>query len=124
MSRHAIEEVEYMEDGVLVKTVTDSKTARAIGKYKNIYQCVQSFTVTKHQLTSQYADKGFVREAILAQSRRLKILCIKDYVPNVPEYIIDPQYQCGILNKKTNKVERVEGGVELLYYKLFRGHVK
>jgi hypothetical protein len=124
MSRQAIEEVEYMEDGVLVKTVTDSKTARAIGKYKSIYHCVQSFTVTKHQLPSQYADKGFVREAILAQSRRLKILCIKDYVPNVPEYIIDPQYQCGILNTKTKEFERVEGGVELLYYKLFRGHVK
>lgn len=124
MSRPAIEEVEYMEDGVLVKTITDSKTARAIGRYNNIYHCVQSFTVTKHQLPSQYADKGFVREAIMAQSRRLKILCLKDFVPNVSEDIIDPQYQCGILNKKTNEVERVEGGVELLYYKLFRGRVK
>lgn len=124
MSRYAMEEVEYMEDGVLVKTVTDAKTARAIGRYKNIYHCAQSFSVTTYQLPSQLADQGFVREAILAQSRKLKILCLKDYLPNVPEYICDPHYQCGILNKKTQEFERIVSGVDILYYKLFRGRIK
>jgi len=122
MSRQAVREVEFYTEGKLVKTVTDAKTAQAIGMYKDIYNKVQYFQVTLHKLTPRRI--GFVREVIVAESHRLKIYCTKEYLPDVPEVLSGVQYDCGILNKKTEKIEQVGGGVPLLYYKLFREHVK
>lgn len=126
MSKTATREVEYFDDnGQIVKTVTDAATARAIGRYKNVYNTIQSFDVALvNNMPSKYESQGFAREVIVAQSHRLKIVCIKDFIPNISELIVNPRYECGILNKKTNEFERVDGGVELLYYKLFRGHTK
>ena len=122
MSRQAVREVEYIEDGKLVKTVTDATTARAIGRYKDVYNKIESFNISAHLLPSKL--QGYVRDVLIARSRRLRIVCIKEHPQNISEKHIDSKYECGILNTKTNEFERVEGGVELLYYKLFRGHVK
>ena len=122
MSRPAIRNVEFYTDGKLVKTVTDAETARAIGKYNDIYNKINSFSITATKLEPK--RPGFVREAILARSHRLKIVCVKEYLPNVPEIMNGAQYQCGILNTRSNKFEQVDGGVQVLYYKLFRGWTK
>lgn len=122
MSRTATKEVEFYTEGELVKTVTDKETARAIGIYKDVYNKIESFNITSHILPAKRL--GFVREAYQAKSHRLKILCFKEYLPNVPEELDAAHYECGILNTKTDKFERIDGGVQVLFYKLFRGRTK
>lgn len=122
MSNIAIKQVEYYTEGRLVKTETDAETARAIAAYKNVYNNINSFDMVSSTLPPKHV--GFTREAIVAQSRRLKIVCIKEYLPNVPETIASPRYECGILNTKTGKFESVSGIVPMLYYKLFSEHTK
>ena len=125
MSKPATKEVEYMSEGQLIKATVDKKTAADIGQYKSIYNCVQSFEVGLVDNTpSKYKDQGFLREILVAESPRLKIVCIKDFYPNVSELYISPRYECGIVNKKTNDFKRVTSGVDSLYYKLFRDRVK
>ena len=130
MSKPAIREVEFFTDGQLVKTVTDAETARAIGTYKDVYNKIQSFDISTQSGPSN--RPGFVREVYFAQSHRLKIVCIKEFLPDVPEILNGARYECGILNKKSDKLEvvkknefeRFSGGVPMLYYKLFRGRIK
>ena len=130
MSRRAIREVEFFTEGKLVKTVTDAETARAISFYKSVYNQITSFNIVARDLPPK--REGFVRIARQAQSHSLRILCIKEYMPNVPEFMSGATYDCGILNRKTNqtalvpdyKIERHYGGVPMLYYKLFREHIK
>ena len=130
MSRPDTKEVEFITDGQTIKTVTDKETARAIGMYKDIYNKIQNFDISSRMLPSKRV--GFVREVFCAQSHRLKIVCIKEYVPNVPEIVASPRYECAILNTKSDKfemvknteIERLSGGVPSLYYKLFCGRTK
>ena len=130
MSKQAIREVEFITEGEHVKTVTDAETARAIGMYKDVYNKIESFDITSTTLPAKRA--GFIREAFQAKSHRLKILCFKEYLPNMPEDLDGAQYECGILNMKSNKVELVTsaaierhyGGVAMLYFNLFRGRTK
>lgn len=111
--------VSFFTDGKLVELETDVKTARAIGMYKDVYNKIQNFDISSRIIPGKH--DGFVREAIVAQSRKLKIVCTKEYLPNVPEALNAARYECGILNTKTNKFEPVGGGVPQLYYKLFHG---
>ncbi len=122
MSKTATREVEFYTEGELVKTVTDAETARAIGMYKDVYNKIQSFDITTCILPPKRV--GFTRVAIQAKSHKLRILCIKEYLKNAPEILDGAQYECGILNMKSDKFERVDGGVPMLYYKLFSEHIK
>jgi hypothetical protein len=130
MSKQATREVEFYTDGELVKTVTDKETARAIGAYKDVYNKIQSFDITSCILPGK--RDGFVRHAIQAKSPKIKILCIKEYMPNMPEEFDGAQYQCGIMHTKTKQtevvangaLERHYGGIPMLYYKLFNEHTK
>lgn len=125
MSKTATKEVEYVSDGQTIKATVDKKTAAAIGQYKSVYNAIQSFDITLcNDMPSKYQNAGFKREVIVAQSRRLKIVCIKDFAPNVPESVIAPYYECGIMNIKTKDYEAVNGIVPMLYYKLLRGRAK
>lgn len=130
MSKQTIREVEFYTEGQRVKVVTDAKTARAIGMYKDVYNKIQSFDITTKTLPAK--RPGFVRVAIQAQSHWLRILCTKEYIPNVPEILNGAQYECGILNRKSDHAEMVSpgaierhyGGVPMLYWKLFRERIK
>ena len=117
-----LKNVEFYSDGELIKMVTDAETARAIGMYNDVYNKIQYFTITSQ--TMKPRREGFVREAFIAQSHRLKIMCTKEYLPNVPQILNGAQYECGILNTKSNKFEMVGGGVQVLYYNLFRERTK
>lgn len=122
MSKQAVKEVEFFADGELIRTTTDPETARDIGMYKDIYNKIEHFTITSRILTPKRA--GFVRKAIQAQSHRLRIVCIKEYLPNVPEILDASECECGILNRKTQEYHEVKGGVQDLYYNLFNGRIK
>jgi len=117
-----LKQVEFYSGGELVKMVTDAETARAIGTYKDIYNKINCFIITSYMLKPR--REGFVREAFIAQSHKLKIMCTKEYLPNVPQILDGARYECGILNTKSNKLEMVHGGVQVLYYNLFREHTK
>lgn len=122
MSRTATKEVEFYTEGKLVQTVTDAETARFIGIYKDVYNKIQSFDIKSCLLPA--SREGFIRQAFQAKSHRLKIVCFKEYLPNVPEEFDAAHYECGILNTKTDKFERIDGGVQVLFYNLFCGHTK
>lgn len=130
MSRQATREVEFYTEGKLVKTVTDAETARAIGCYKDVYNKITRFDITACPMPAK--RDGFTRIVIQAQSHGLRILCSKEYIPNVPEILDGAQYECVILNRKNNTVdtvpnnviERHYGGVPMLYYKLFSGRIR
>ena len=114
--------VEFYDNGELIKMVTDAETARAIGQFKDICNKIHCFAITSYTLKPR--REGFVREAFVAQSHKLKIMCTKEYLPNVPQILNGARYECGILNTKSNKLEMVHGGVQVLYYNLFREHTK
>ena len=131
MSRPAKREVSFYTEGMLVETITDYETAKAIRQYKSVYNQIGSYKIASTFLNSPTDDR-FVYEAIQAQSRRLRILCIKKYIPNVPESCDGATYECGIFHLKSKTKELVKkdpvaryyGGVPMLYYKLFREHMK
>ena len=122
MSKQAIRHVEFYSGGKLIKTTTDAETARAIGMYKDVYNKIEHFEITSRILIPKRS--GFVRKAFQAQSPRLRIICIKEYLPNVPEILQGATYECGIINKKTQEYQIVQGGVETLYYELFNEHIR
>lgn len=122
MSKHETKQVEFFIDGKLVQTDVDPETARAISKYKDVYNCVQSFEIATCNVPAR--RDGFIREAVQATSRKLKIVCTKEYNPNIPETVAPPRYECGILNTKSQQFEAFSGVVPMLYYKLFSGRIK
>lgn len=131
MSKPAKREVSFYTEGMLVETVTDRETARAIRQYKSVYNQIDSYSIASTFLNYNNKD-GFVYKAIQAQSRRLRILCIKKYIPNVPETCDDATYECAIFHRKNQTkeliqntaIEKYYGGVPMLYYKLFSEHIK
>ena len=122
MSNSKEKAVQFYTEGELVETVTDPATARLIGIYKDVYNKIDSFKITSRILIPKRT--GFTRKAIQAQSTRLRILCTKEYIPNVPEVMDGAIYECGILNLKTNVYQAIDNGVQTLFYKLFSEHVK
>lgn len=122
MSRQSLRNVEFYTEGKLVKTVTDTETARAIEAYKKVYNTIDKFHITSRTIPAERDD--FVQTAILAQSGDLQIICVKEYLPDVPEIIDGAQYSCGISNSKGGKFKNIGGGVPVLYYKLFHGRTK
>ena len=122
MSNSKEKAVQFYTEGELVETVTDPATARLIGIYKDVYNKIGSFKITSRILMPKRT--GFTRKAIQAQSTRLRILCTKEYIPNVPEVMDGAVYECGILNLKTNVYQPIDNGVQTLFYKLFSEHVK
>ena len=74
MSKPAKREVSFYTEGMLVETVTDRETARAIRQYKSVYNQINSYSISSTFLNYNNKD-GFVYKAIQAQSRRLRILC-------------------------------------------------
>lgn len=122
MSRQATREVTFISEGKIIQTVTDAKTARAIGKYKDVYNKIERFKITSNIVPGKI--DGFLREEIIARSPRLKIVCIKEYIPNVPEILDSATYKCGILNTKNKKFDIFDGGLPMLYYKLLHGRAK
>ena len=122
MSNSKEKAVQFYTEGELVETVTDPATARLIGIYKDVYNKIDSFKITSRILIPKRT--GFTRKAIQAQSTRLRILCTKEYIPNVPEVMDGAVYECGILNLKTHAYQAIDNGVQTLFYKLFSEHVK
>ena len=120
--KQKLKRVEFYDNGELIKMVTDAETARAIGQFKDIRNKIHCFAIASYTLKPR--REGFVREAFVAQSHKLKIMCTKEYLPNVPQILNGARYECGILNTKSNKLEMVHGGVQVLYYNLFREHTK
>ena len=122
MSKQTACSVQFMEDGRLVKTVVPKETEKAINDYNKVYENINQYKIRTFRTPSKHQEH--VCDVVIAQSSEQRIVCIKDFVPNISERIIEPQYQCGILKIGTNDVEHIEGGVELLYYKLLHGRAK
>ncbi len=122
MKQPVTRKVEFYTNGKKVVIEADLKTARAIDVYKMVYNKVQNFDIKTRTFPGTH--DGCICDVILAQSRKFKIVCTKEYIPNVPEIISAPQYTCGIANTRDNKFVNVPCGVSVLYYELFRGRVK
>lgn len=119
MSKQATETVTFPDsNGELVTVTTDIDTAKAIKEYKGIYNQIQYYNITSQTLNNPMT--GQICEIYQAQSKKMKIVCMKKYIP----LIGDESYECGIVRKKHAKPELVFGGVELLYYKLLHGRAK
>ena len=115
----------FDETGKLIRTVTDPKTTKTVDTYNLVYHCADKFSI-EHE-TQPSDKKQYVHDVLVASSNEMgmTIVCIKDFIPGVSENILDhARYHCGIINHTTGKVKQIEGGVESLYYKLFRGRIK
>ena len=117
MSRQATRQVTYYSDGKPVTKVVDKETAQDIGLYNNVYHQIASYDIKSCTLPSKL--DYFVREVLQAQTQRLRIVSIKEYIPNVPEELDSAHYQCGVLNKKTQEYRSISGTVAMLFFKLF-----
>ena len=122
MSKTETVNVEFYDNGKLVKTMTDIQTARAINKYNEVYNKIQYFDIQSGTVPAKH--NGFVCQTFVAKHGDTKIVCAKEFLPNVPEILSCAQYKCGVKNTKDGKFENVGGGVQVLYYKLFSGHTK
>ena len=127
MSKTSIREVDFYDaKGNLVKTVTDAETARQIGQYKDTYNKIKSFVIMSYTVQTKQilVNSKFDCNTLVARSPRMQIMCIKEYMSGMPEFMNGAQYACRITNVKTGKHEDLTGGVAALYYDLFRGRVK
>ena len=122
MKKEELRNVQFYTEGKLVQTTTDVDTARAIGTYKDTYNKIEHFEIVTRTVDGR--QPGFIREEFLARTHKMTIVCFKEYLPNVPELLDGAQYQCGIRNTKSDKFEVFSGTIPMLYYKLFREHVK
>ena len=122
MKKPITRRVEFYSEGKKIVAEADIKTARAIDVYKMVYNKVHDFDIKTRTIDGTH--DGCVRDAIYAQSSKLKIVCTKEYVPNVPEIVCAPRYTCGIANIRDNKFEFVPITVSVLYYKLFSERIK
>ncbi len=116
MSEQATKTATYpdLENGQMITIITDKETAKAIHEYNSICNQIQSFKIDSQVITGL---SGQICEIYKAQSPKLKIWCIRKYLP----LIDDDVYECRIerKNDKANKdPELILGGVEYLYYKL------
>ena len=127
MSRPSIREVEYPDaNGKMIKTVTDSVTAREIGEYIDTYNKIKSFDVMSYTISTNQniLNTKFDCSTLIARSPRIQIMCIKEYVAGMPEFMNGARYACKITNVKSGQYKTLDGGVAALYYNLFHRHAR
>ena len=122
MKEQITRKVEFYADGKKITAEADLKTARAIDVYKIVYNKIKNFDIKARTIPGTH--DGWMREIIFAKSHKIKIVCTKEFMPDVPEIICNPRYTCGIANANNNKFVPVPGGVSVLYYELFNGRIK
>ena len=112
--------VKYHEpDGKKQECIVDIETAKDISQYNDIYNKIQYFFVSEMDLEPR--SPGWARKMFIAQSPRLEIRAIKEYLPGISEDILDhPSYVASIRNTKSQEEPRflLYGIVPILYYKL------
>lgn len=120
MTRVAIRKVIYREvNGEKEECFVDKGTAKNLAQYNNIYDSVKHFIITE-QDNLESKIPGCVRKMYLAESPNMRIRAFKDYIPGVPEDILDhAHYTATVTNVRTNDLKILYGYVPMLYYKLF-----
>ncbi|MBP5363957.1 MAG: hypothetical protein J6Y49_01240 [Alphaproteobacteria bacterium] len=121
MSKETTKEITYHDhNGVKRKCIVDAETAQNIGQYKDIYNKIQYFFITEMDLEPR--SVGWARKMYIAQSHKLEIRAIKEYLPGVSEDILDhASYVASIRNTKSQEEPKflLYGIVPILYYNLF-----
>lgn len=121
MSKETTKEITYHDHTGAKQTCTvDTETAQDISQYKDVYNKIQYFFITEMDLEPR--SPGWVRKMFIAQSRRLEIRAIKEYLPGVSEDILDhASYVASVRNTKSQEEPKIlpYGIVPILYYKLF-----
>ena len=121
MSKETTKEITYHDHTGAKQTCTvDAETAQDISQYKDVYNKIRYFFITEMDLEPR--SPGWARKMFIAQSRRLEIRAIKEYLPGVSENIIDhPSYIASVRNTKSQEEPKflLYGIVPILYYNLF-----